>query len=167
MKRIGALVAAATMALLCLCGCEKKTTIDPITDGFTARATIQYKEMAVQGQFSCSTDGRVSMVFSMPKSLDGVTLGWNGSEMQMQLGSMTLTVAEDRMPDGGLIRRLTDVLTAAKPQGGAVDGDDYVIRGEAEGVAYTFVCDAATGLPKSLSVPDENLTAEFSQVTLL
>ena len=167
MKRIGALVAVATTALLCLCGCGEKNTIDPITDGFTAQAAIQYKEMEVEGEFSCSTDGRVSMVFSLPKSLDGVTLGWNGSEMQMQLGSMTLTVAEDRMPDGGLIRRLTDVLTAVRPKNGNREGEDYVIRGEAEGVSYTFVCDAETGLPKSLSVPDEGLTASFSQVTIL
>lgn len=167
MKRVFGRLAATTAALLCLCGCGKQTTIDPITDGFTAQAAIEYKGMDVQGQFSCSTDGRVTMVFSQPKSLDGVTLGWNGSEMQMRLGGMTITVAEDSMPDGGLIRCLTRVLSSVKPKEGEVDGTDYVICGEAEGTAYTLVCDAETGLPKSLSVPDEELTATFSQVTVL
>lgn len=167
MKRFFGRLAIATAALLCLCGCGKQTTIDPITDGFTAQAAIQYKGMDVQGQFSCSTDGRVTMTFSQPKSLDGVTLGWNGNEMQMRLGGMTITVAEDSMSDGGLIRCLTRVLSTVEPKQGKKDGADYVISGDAEGTAYTLVCDAATGLPKTLSVPDEELTATFSQVTVL
>ena len=167
MKRFFGTLAAFTAALLCLCSCGKKTTIDPITDGFTAQATIRYKEMDVKGQFSCSSDGRVTMVFSEPKSLDGVTLGWTGEQMQMQLGGMSIAVAEDSMPDGGLIRCLVQVLSNVESKKGKQDGADYVISGKAEDKAYTLVCDADTGLPKSLSVPDENLTVEFSQVTVL
>ena len=167
MRRVFGRLAAVTAALLLLCGCGATGTIEPVTDGFTAGATIRYKEMDVQGQFSCSADGRVNMVFSLPKSLDGVTLGWNGSEMQMRLGGMTITVSEDSMPDGGLIRCLTRVLAAVEPTGGVRQGEDYVIDGEADGTAYTLVCDAATGLPKSLSVPTEELEVTFSEVTLL
>lgn len=167
MKRIGVAVAAMTMALLCLCGCGGADSIDPITDGFSAQATIHYKEMEVQGQFSCSADGKVNMSFTLPKSLDGVTLGWNGSEMQMRLGGMTIAVAQDSMPDGGLMQCLTRVLASVQPQNGQREDTDYVIGGEIDGVGYTLVCDAATGLPKSLSVPDEQLDATFSDVTIL
>ena len=167
MKRVFGLSVAALALLVCLCGCGQRRSVDPITDGFTAGATIRYKDMDVQGQLSCSTDGRVTMDFSLPKSLEGVTLSWDGTAMQMRLGQMTLSVPEDRVPDGGLIRRLTQVLSSAAPRDGAWEGEDYVITGEAEGVAYTLVCDAATGLPKSLSVPSESLTATFSEVTIL
>lgn len=167
MKRCFGILLAVTAALFCLCGCGKKTTIQPITDGFTARATIRYKEMDVKGQFSCGNDGRVTMVFTEPSSLDGVTLGWTGDRMQMQLGGMSIEVQEDSMPDGGLIRCLVQVLSDVESKKGKQDGGDYVIQGEAEGKSYTLVCDAKTGLPKSLSVPDEKLTAEFSQVTVL
>ena len=167
MKRFFGILLVSVTVLLCLCGCGKKTTIEPITDGFTAQATIRYKEMDVKGQVSCSTDGRVTMVFTEPKSLDGVTLGWNGTQMQMQLGGMSIEVAEERMPDGGLIRCLVQVLSDVEAKKGKQDGGDYVINGEAEGKAYTLICDAKTGLPKSLSVPDESLTATFSQVTKL
>ena len=167
MKRIFGRLIALAVALLCLCGCSAKSNVNPITDGFTAQATMRYKEMDVAGQFSCSSDGRVNMVFSLPKSLDGVALGWNGSEMQMRLGGMTITVAEDSMPDGGLIRCLTRVLYTIRPKDGERDGADYVIRGTAEGVDYTLVCDAATGLPKTLSVPDEQLEVTFTDVTVL
>ena len=167
MKRIyGAFLVMVTV-LLCLSGCGKKSTIQPITDGFTAQATIRYKEMDVAGQFSCSADGRVNMTFSLPKTLDGVTLGWNGSEMQMRLGGMTIAVSEDSMPDGGLIRCLTRVLASVKPQEGKREGVDYVIGGEMDGTAYTLVCDVATGFPKSLSVPDEQLEVTFADVTIL
>ena len=167
MKRVFGILLVLVTAFLCLSGCGKKTTIEPITDGFTAQATIRYKEMDVKGQFTCSTDGRVTMVFTEPKSLDGVTLGWTGTQMQMQLGGMAIAVAEDSMPDGGLIRCLVEVLSHVEPKKGKQDGKDYVISGEAEGKAYTLVCDAETGLPKSLSVPDQNLTATFSEVTVL
>ena len=167
MKRVFGKLLAVTAALLCLCGCGKETAIEPITDGFTAQATIRYKEMDVKGQLTCGDDGRVTMVFTEPKSLDGVTLGWTGTQMQMQLGGMSIAVAEDSMPDGGLIRCLAQVLSGVEPKKGEKDGKDYVIRGDAEGTAYTLVCDAATGLPTSLSVPDESLTAEFTQVTVL
>ena len=167
MKRNFLRFAAVTAALFLLCGCGKQTAMDPITDGFTAQAAIRYKEMDVQGQFSCSTDGRVNMVFSLPKSLDGVTLGWNGSEMQMGLGGMTITVSEDSMPDGGLIRCLTRVLAAVSPKGGKREGADYIITGAVGDSSYTLVCDTATGLPKSLSVPDEHLEVTFSEVTVL
>ncbi len=167
MKRFFGKLLAVTAALLCLCGCGKEAAIEPITDGFTAQATIRYKEMDVKGQFTCGDDGRVTMVFTEPKSLDGVSLGWTGTQMQMRLGGMSIAVAEDSMPDGGLIRCLAQVLSGVEPKKGKKDGKDYVIQSDAEGTAYTLVCDAATGLPKSLSVPDEGLTAEFSQVTVL
>lgn len=167
MKRFFGLFTAAVLVLCCVGGCGKKTTIQPITDGFTAQADIRYKEMDVQGQFSCSEDGRVTMVFSLPKSLEGVTLGWDGTQMQMQLGGMTIAVDEDSMPDGGLIRCLTGVLSSVEPKKGKQEGEDYVIDGEAKGVSFTLICDATTGLPKTLSVPSENLTATFSQVKTL
>ena len=167
MKRVCGRLAAFAVAFLCLCGCGQKGNIQPITDGFTAQATIRYKEMDVQGQFSCSSDGRVPMVFTEPKSLDGVTLGWTGEQMQMQLGGMSIAVKEDSMPDGGLIRCLVQVLSNVGSKKGKQDGANYVISGKAEDKAYTLVCDANTGLPKSLSVPTENLTVEFSQVTVL
>ena len=167
MKRVFGRLAIVFVALLCLCGCKKEPTIEPITEGFTAQATIRYKEMDVKGQFTCSTDGRVTMVFAEPKSLDGVTLGWTGTQMQMQLGGMAIAVAEDSMPDGGLIRCLVQVLSGVEAKNGKQEGDDYVISGEADGKEYTLVCDGATGLPKSLAVPSESLTAEFAQVTVL
>lgn len=167
MKRVFGRLAALAAALLCLCGCGSKSNIDPITDGFSAAATIRYKEMDIAGQFSCSSDGRVNMVFSLPRSLDGVTLGWNGSEMQMRLGGMTIAVSEDSMPDGGLIRCLTRVLASVKPKDGKREGTDYVISGEAAGASYTLTCDTDTGFPKSLSVPDEQLEVTFADVTVL
>ena len=167
MKRIFGRLVALAAALLCLCGCGNTSAVNPITDGFTADTAIRYKEMDVQGRFSCSADGRVNMVFSHPKSLDGIALGWNGSEMQMQLGGMTIAVARDSMPDGGLLYCLTRVLAAVNPRDGKREGEDYVISGTADGTAFTLVCDAATGLPKSLSVPDEQLEATFSQAAAL
>lgn len=155
---------AVLCAALLLVGCGAPQLAAPVTDGFTCRAAMQYREMAVEGELTCSADGGASLSFALPKSLQGVTLAWDGREMAMELGGMSLAVPSDKVPESALIRCLLTVLTAAHP-GGSLTDDGYVIEGEAEGTAYTLVCDPTSGLPLSLTVPDEELEAVFTDMT--
>lgn len=159
------LTAVLGMAVL-LTGCGAPRSAPPVTDGFTCRAAMQYREMAVEGELTCSADGAASLSFALPKSLQGVTLAWDGSAMTMELGGMSLAVPAEKVPESALIRCLLSVLTATHPAGSLTD-DGYVIEGEAEGVTYTLVCDPTSGLPLSLSVPDEELEAVFTDMTRL
>lgn len=157
-------LAAVLCAALLLTGCGTPPPTPPVTDGFTCHTMLQYREMTVEGTLVCCSDGGASLAFELPKSLQGVTLGWDGSGMRMQLGGMSVSVPEEKVPEGALIRRLLAVLTASHP-GGSLTEEGYIINGEVEGVAYTLVCDPATGLPLSLSVPQEELEAVFTDTT--
>ena len=159
------LIAVLSVALL-LAGCGAPQTASPVTDGFTCRAAMQYREMAVEGELTCTTDGGASLSFTLPKSLQGITLGWDGGAMTMELGGMSLAVPPDKVPESALIRCLLSVLTAPHPTGTLTD-EGYVMEGEAEGVAYTLVCDPTSGLPLSLTVPDQELEAVFTDMTRL
>ncbi len=155
---------AVMAAMLMLVGCGAPQTTTPVTDGFTCHAAIQYREMAVEGTLASTQDGKLTLAFSLPKSLQGVTLGFDGTEMTMELGGMSLTLPTEKVPESALIRCLLGVLTAAHPKG-SVTEEGYVISGEAEGKAYALVCDPTSGLPLSLSVPEEELEAVFTDMT--
>ncbi len=163
----------ATLALLLLCGmlggCTSKhpdNTAQPVTVGFSCRTIIQYHELELQAQLSRQESGKLLLAFSLPKALDGVVLGWNGEAMTMELAGMSVTVPTDRVPQGALIQRLLQVLCAS-PSDGTVTDEGYVMTGEIDGEAYTLVCDPQTGLPRSLSVPTEELEATFLDCALL
>ena len=161
-----AAAAAAVGIVLTAVGCGGTSSTTPVTDGFTCHTTIQYREMAVEGDLTCSEAGQMTLAFTLPKSLQGVTLGWDGTAMSMELGGMRMDLPTDKVPQGALIRCLLQVLTAAHPDGTVTD-EGYVISGETEGVAYALVCDPTSGLPRTLSVPQEELEATFADVTYL
>ncbi len=162
------LAAVAAVLLLLLAGCGRSRHGDsapPVTEGFTCQATIQYRDMGLQGRLARDTDGKLTLAFSLPKTLEGVTIGWNGSDMTMELGGMSIAVPTEQVPQGALIQRLLQVLSADHRDGTVTD-EGYVIAGDIEGAAYTLVCDPATGLPVTLSLPTEELEVAFTEATL-
>lgn len=163
MNRLCWRLCAVLCAALLLAGCGAPSAVSPITDGFTCRAAMQYGDMTVEGDLTCTREGGASLTFALPPSLQGITLVFNDSGMAMELGGMQLTVPADAVPQEALIRGLAAVLSATHPTGVLTD-EGYVIRGETEGGTYTLVCDPASGLPRSLSIPSQQLEAVFTDV---
>ena len=159
----------AMLAALCLalagCGAVGQTA-PPVTEDFTCRVAVSYHGMALTGQLSRTVDGKLLMTFSEPASLSGVAIGWDGKTMSMELAGMSIGVDADKVPQGALIKSVLRVLTADLPQGTASE-EGTVFSGEVDGTAYTFVCAPDTGLPLSLSVPEEELTVVFTEASLL
>lgn len=165
MKKWVSLV-AVTMLCLSLIGCGKEVTPTLPENGFTGQVSVQYKEMLVEGQLTCGSDGSLSLACTQPKSLKGITFGWDGTGMTVGLGKMQVAMPAESVPQSALIGCLARVLTADHPEGTLTDGG-YVLSGRAGDTAYTLVCDPDTGLPVSLSVPEEELSAAFAEVKLL
>ena len=157
---------AVLCAALWLVGCGAPQAAAPVTDGFTCRAAMQYCDMAVEGVLTCSAEDGATLTFDLPKSLQGVTLGWRDGTMTMALGGMQVAVPPEKVPQSALIRCLLEALTATHPKGEVTDRG-LVIHGKMENASYTLVCHPETGLPLSLSVPDEHLEAAFTDVTQL
>lgn len=165
MKKWVSWVCAALMGLsLTACGGGEPPA--PPENGFTCQTTVQYQEMTVEGTLTCTGDGELTLECTLPKSLYGITLGYDGTGMTMGLGGMQMSVPAEKVPQSALIACLAGVLTADHTGGTATD-EGYVLEGTAGEVAYTLVCDPATGLPVSLSVPAESLTAVFTDATPL
>lgn len=165
MKKWVSLVLSVLIGLsLTGCGEEKPPSLPE--NGFTCQTTVQYKEMTVEGTLTCTGDGNLTLECTLPKSLYGVTLGYDGTGMTMGLGKMQVAIPAESVPQSALIGCLARVLTADRGDGTLTD-EGYVFSGQVEDTAYTLVCDPATGLPVSLTVPAEEMTAVFTEVTVL
>ncbi len=165
MKKWVSSVLSLWMAV-CLVGCGAEKAPEPPENGFTCRTAVQYQDMTVEGTLTCTADGTMTLECTLPKSLYGVTLGYDGTGMTMGLGEMQIAVPAEKVPQSALIGCLARVLTADHTAGEMTD-EGYVISGSVEEVAYTLVCDPITGLPTSLSVPAQQLTAVFTEVASL
>ena len=158
------MLAVATAVVVFFTGCgDAVPKVQPKTDGFSCQAAIHYRELELVAQLTRQTDGKLETTFSLPKSLSGITLGWDGTEMTMTLGGVTMALPTEKVPESALIRCLLDILAAEHAEGIKTE-EGYVINGEAQGKAYVLVCDPDTGLPKSLSMPEEELSAVFTAV---
>ena len=161
--RIGVLL---MLPLFVFSGCGQKAAIPPITDGFTSHVAVEYREMLIEGDLTCGQDGAVAMDFTLPKSLYGVSLRWDGQEMSIALGGMHLAVPAEKVPQSALLCCLAGVLAADHEMDGTTD-EGSVITGQVDGKAYELVCDAKTGFPLRLSMPEEELEATFTAFQLL
>lgn len=169
MKRWMQILAVIGAVALCLTGCAaggKNSHAQPVTADFSCEAEIRYRELELEAKLTRLTDGKLILGFVKPHSLSGITLGWDGTDMTMELGGMSLFLAADKVPESALIRCLLRVLAASHPAGTETP-EGYAITGEAEGLAYVLVCDPQTGLPRSLTVPEEELTATFTDAARL
>ena len=165
--RVLVLTIAVGMISLLTAGCgTQKTEPVPVTDGFRCEAAVTYRDMEICGTLYRQTDGKMAVTFSAPKSLSGVTVGWNGEEMTLELAGMSIAVSPEKVPHSALVKSLLDVLASPQTAGEMTD-EGYVLTGEADGRAYTLVCDPQTGLPRSLSVPDDEISAVFTNAERL
>lgn len=153
-------------AMLFGCGKRRDDAATPVTAGFTCEVSIAYRDLDLKGELSRTQDGRLLVTLSEPPSLSGMAIGWDGKEMAMELGGLRVPVNAENVPQGALVKSLLTVLTAA-PTAGKITDEGYVVQGEVDGKAYTIVCAPDTGLIRSLSVPDDNLTVTFNETALL
>lgn len=161
-----ALAAVAFAAMLFGCGKSRTDAAKPVTAGFTCAVDIAYRDLALKGQLSREQDGRLLVSLTEPPSLSGMAVSWDGEEMAMELGGLRVPVNAENVPQGALIKSLMTVLANA-PSNGELTDEGYTVNGEIDGKAYTIICAPDTGLIRSLSVPDDDLTVTFSETALL
>ncbi len=163
MKRIGVLLMIGCMCAMLLGGCGSGSSkpVQPVTDGFSCRMEATYGDMTVAGTLTCPDKETLRLQFEQPASLSGVTLGYDGAGITMELAGMSLRLDPEKVPQSALIRLLASVL-AATPSGGQWTDEGYAVTGQIGDRAYTLVFDAATGMPDQLSVPEDGLQAKFT-----
>ncbi len=165
MKRFCAFL-LPVLLLVTLTACGKRGgTVLPITGGFSARVAIAYGEQSLEGKLDVGDDGGLTLAFSAPKTLAGITLGWNGEQMTVQMGDVTVDVDPERVPESALMKSLLEVSNDVRAlmQGEGLP-NGYAVSRTVDGMTYTLTFDPDSGFPSSLVVPDQQLNATFTEV---
>ena len=155
------------LSMFLLMGCSVGSArVMPVTDGITGYAVIDYRELSVEGKVTCLDNGKLMLEFTRPESLGGIVLSWDGQQLAMELAGVTVQLQEKAVPESALIKNMLQVLQAPH-QEGALSETGSTYTGTIGEMSYTLVCDPDTGLPKSLSVPENELHATFTEMTRL
>ncbi len=144
-------------------GCRKATATPPITTDFSCEFRAIYRELAVAGTLTRRAAGSVSLKFTEPSTLNGLTATWDGESVTLSLLGLEYTVTPESVPEAALGKELLSVLDAALRSEGEVtqDGNAVILSGVCNNHNYTYRYDAKSGAPISLLVPALPLTVTF------
>lgn len=156
---------AAFLGILILCvGCAPQPLATPDTATLACEFSATYREMRVAGELKRYGAGTLSLTFSEPETLDGVTAVWDGERVTLSLYDLSFSADPAAIPESALGQELLAVLDSTLRGEGerTVENGSLVVRGTINDTAYTLTCDGESGKPLSLSVPDLPLQATFS-----
>ena len=147
-----------------LAGCAPKKAAPPQTINFSCAIRATYDNMTVAGTLTRYTAGTLKLAFTEPQTLDGLTVSWDGELVTLEMMGLTYQVDPDDVPESALGKEVIAILDAAMrdEMQGVVEDGKQIFESAGDNGAYQLVCDAETGYPLSLRVPDLNLQAEFS-----
>ena len=167
----------AIICSLCLllgftaCRKEKEPEAPPPTvTGFSCNAAGTYRGEGVAGTLTRTAAGLLTVTLSKPDTLSGLTMEWNGTDVNLKLMGLSFSVNPDTVPEAALGKRILQSLDAVvygqaegtltedgrqKTEGTAGEGDSAA--------AFTVWSDPATGSLLGLEVPAEELSLTFSE----
>lgn len=161
MRRLAWLLAAMVL----LTGCSRRTAAEPIGEGFSCAVEAVYRELQVRGTLTREAAGTLTMQFTAPDTLNGMTARWDGSDVTLTMHGMSFAMDPASVPESALGEEIVAAFDAAlRGEGERTQKDGKLtVRDQGANGEYTLVFDADTGHPLSLSVPSLPLTATFSQ----
>ena len=175
MSRIRSRSVAVLFSLcLCLCGFAACKTAEPpppppTATGFSCAAEGSYRGEPVAGTLSRTAAGLLTVTLSRPKTLEGVVMEWNGTDVTLRFGGLSWSVDPDTIPQTALGKRILQALDAVVygesagvlTEDGRLKTEGTVGSGE-DAAPFTVWSDPQTGALLGLEVPSEELTLTFS-----
>ena len=171
-RRVALLLFFAALCCLCLafcsCGPSGKSAQPPVTTDFECDVQLTYRDMEVSGHLSRYSAGTLSMDFTLPDTLNGMTMTWDGETISVKMHGLTFGVDPSTVPESALGRGILDVLDNALRLGGngQVSAGQLKTTGESVNGEFELISDPETGNLLSMTVPSLGITATFSNFTV-
>ncbi len=145
-------------------GCRKQTATPPVTTDFSCDFTARYGQMQAKGTLTRYTAGTLQLAFSYPDTLQDIVVIWDGEAVKVRYHDMTFQITPSALPESALGEAVIRVLDEIARGGGTTteSGDTVTVSGSQDGIEYTYVYDAKSGAPRSLSVPSYDLDVTFT-----
>lgn len=160
-RAVAILLAAACLPVLG--GCNQSDPTPPQTTGFSCEITAVCDDLTVQGTLSRPTAEQLSLTVTQPETLSGLALAWDGTALSARWHGLSVPLDRELLPDTSLIEGLISSLDAALGAAGTgtVTEEGTVIEGQAGGHPFCLIADPATGMLRSLDIPDLDIAVTF------
>ncbi len=156
---------ALCVLVCCLfAGCSRQKSTEPISVDFICDFRAQYNDMTAEGTLTRRTAGTLLLEFSKPETLEGLTADWDGETVTLHYKGLSYDVDPDKLPESALGEGLISAFDAVLREEGTTQEKDgkVTVTGLSGKAEYTYVYDAESGAPVSLSIPSIPLTVTFS-----
>jgi hypothetical protein len=151
--------------ILSFAACKNKNKSEqPITTGFSCDVEVTYNDMNVKGRITRSSAGTLTFEVKEPKSLNGLSMQWDGDSIALKLFGLSFDIDPDTIPQTALAQNILSVLDAAigiRDQG-EITEEGLVTKGSSLIGEFEIVSDPETGKLLKLQIPSAGLTANFS-----
>ena len=162
---------AAGLLAFCLllpagCGPTGRQAADPVTEGFSCTAQLDYSGQHYVCRLTCAGGGAFTAKLSQPALLDGLTMEWDGEGFSLSYLGLERRLDGSGLPDTAFASAVRHVLQAAGEQ--LMDGQELSgrkLEGGSEAGDYTLTF-SDDGYPASLSLPALDLEVAFSDFTV-
>ncbi len=157
---------ALCVSLLMFVGCRPKQPAEPVAVDFVCEFRAQYNDLTATGTLTRRTAGTLLLEFSEPETLSGLSAEWDGEKVTLKYLGLSYDVDPATLPENALGEGLLSAFdTALRGEGEQQEQDGKVtVTGLSGNAAYTYVYDAKSGAPLSLSIPSIPLTVTFTNV---
>lgn len=161
-------LSALCLVLLVLAGCRPQKPTEPVATDFVCEFRAEYNDLAATGTLTRRTAGTLLLEFSEPETLNGLSAEWDGEKVTLKYLGLSYDVDPAKLPENALGEGLLTAFdTALRGEGERQEADDKVtVKGLSGNIEYTYVYNAISGAPLSLSVPAIPLTVTFENVQI-
>ncbi len=166
MFRRFAAVCLLLIPVLCT-ACAKSKPAEPITTDFVCEFRAQYQNLTAAGKLTRHSADALLLEFTEPETLNGLSAEWNGEDVTLRYLGLSYAVDTSSLPEQALGEQLLHAFNSVLSGEGnqtQKDGRVTVVNLLADHT-YTYVYDAKTGAPVSLSAPSIPLSVVFENVT--
>lgn len=149
-----------------LTGCNQKKVIEPVSVDFVCEFRAQYNNLTTTGTLTRRTAGTLLLEFSTPENLADLSAEWDGEKVTLKYMGLSYDIDPKALPENALGEGLITAFDAAlRGEGKREEADGKVtVSGLSGNAEYTYVYDAKSGTPLSLSVPSLPLNVTFTNV---
>ena len=160
------LIALCLSCLLLCVGCRRQQAAEPIAVDFICSFRAQYNDLTAVGTLTRRTAGTLLLKFSEPETLNGLSAEWDGEKVTLRYLGLSYNVDPAKLPENALGEGLLSAFDATfRGEGERSETDGKItVNGLSGNAQYTYVYDAKSGAPLSLTIPNIPLTVTFTNV---
>ena len=163
MKKVAVLLLSI---ILLFCACDSKETVEPVLNGISFSANIDYNGYKCTCSVKAFGGGVFICEIESPALIKGTTLEFDGNKLTLSFMGIKYE-PQLPLPCENMAEILKTVIDSAQNGiAGKNPEGHYEIKGRTGEYEY-IVTVAQTGLPVKIECADINFTAEISNVNLL